>query len=329
LPAAETVATVIDMDDSGNDIERDRTSSVRAFNRFWTRRIGVLDEHLLASGFGLPQARVIYELAQREGVSAADLARELSLDPGYLSRLLGDLDKRGLVARERPAGDGRLQLLSLTDAGREAFRMLDARSSEAVAGMLAPLSPADRGRLIAGMAAIREAFGDRPPSAAEPIVLRGLQTGDVGWIIHRQGLLYAEEHGWDETYEALAAEILAAFVSRFDARRERAWIAEMNGAIAGSVFLVRQSDEVARLRLLYVEPSARGLGLGSRLVRECIAFARRRGYRVLTLWTNDVLAAARRIYEREGFRLVSEDRHRSFGKDLVGQTWEMRLTPPP
>ena len=314
------------MDDKGNNIEADRIEAIRAFNRFYTRQIGVLDEHLLATGFSLAEARLLYELAARDRVSAADLARELSLDPGYLSRLLAAFAKRKLIVREPSPGDGRLALVSLTRRGRDAFGPLDARSSEAVAEMIAPLSEADRKRLVAGMVAIRSALGDTPPRpAAAPIVLRGHQPGDIGWVIHRQGKLYAEEYGWDETYEALVAEILAAFVKNFDAKRERSWIAEMEGAVVGSLFLVRQSDDVAKLRLLYVEPSARGLGLGSRLVEECIAFARGKGYRLLTLWTNDVLASARRIYEGHGFRLVSQGRHKSFGKDLVGQTWELTL----
>lgn len=314
------------MDAKGNDADSARIEAIRAFNRFYTRRIGVLDEHLVGSGFSLAEARVLYELAHRDRVSAADLARELSLDPGYLSRLLAAFAKRRLIVREASPGDGRLALVSLTRRGRDAFAPLDAKSAEAVGEMLAPLSEAERERLVAGLSAVRAALGDGGQRAAAPsVVLRGHQPGDIGWVIHRQGKLYAEEYGWDETYEALVAEILAAFVKSFDPKRERAWIAEIDGAIAGSVFLVRHSDDVAKLRLLYVEPAARGLGLGSRLVAECIAFARGKGYRTLSLWTNDVLAAARHIYESHGFRLVSQGRHKSFGKDLVGQTWELTL----
>ena len=314
------------MDAASNDPDSARIAAIRAFNRFWTRRIGALEETLIGSGFSLAEARVLYELAARDRTNAADLARELSLDPGYLSRLLAGFARRKLIARERSEGDGRLALISLTKRGHDVFGPLDAKSSEAVAEMIAPLTEADRDRVVAGMAALRAAFGDTPArSSSPPIVLRGHQPGDIGWVIHRQGRLYAEEYGWDETYEALVAEILSAFVKNFDARRERAWIAEMDGAIAGSVFLVRESDDVAKLRLLYVEPSARGAGLGSRLVEEAIAFARGKGYRMLTLWTNDVLASARRIYESHGFRLVSQGRHKSFGKDLVGQTWELKL----
>lgn len=299
-------------------------AAVRRFNRFYTRRIGVLAEHLVESPFSLAEARLLYELAQREGSSAADLARDLGLDPGHLSRTLQGLEKAGLIARTPDAADGRRSRIDLTAAGRDAFRPLDRQSAEAVAGMLAPLAPHDRARLVAALASVEALLSDAP-RAAPALVLRRHQPGDIGWIIHRQGRLYAEEYGWDETYEALVAEILAAFVKSFDATRERAWIAEMDGEIVGSVFLVRQDDAVARLRLLYVEPRARGLGVGRRLVDEVIAFARLKGYRTLTLWTNDVLAAARRIYEAAGFRLVAEGRHRSFGKDLVGQTWELAL----
>ncbi len=313
------------MDDGSNDTAKAQIAAIRAFNRFYTRRIGALDEHLAGSGFSLAEARVLYELSERGRISAADLARELSLDPGYLSRLLAGFARRKLIARERAEGDGRLVLISLTAKGRAAFVPLDAGSSAAVATMVAALGEDERRRLVDAMASVRAVLGDGPPASARPVVLRRHQPGDIGWIIHRQGRLYAEEYGWDETYEALVAEILAAFVKNFDAQRERSWIAEMDGEIAGSVFLVRVSDEVAKLRLLYVEPTARGLGLGSRLVEECIAFARGKGYRTLTLWTNDVLASARRLYEGHGFRLVSQGRHKSFGKDLVGQTWELSL----
>jgi DNA-binding MarR family transcriptional regulator/GNAT superfamily N-acetyltransferase len=308
------------MVDISNDI-----LALRAFNRFYTRLVGALDEHLLASGFSLPEARLIYELASRGEATAAALATDLSLDPGYLSRLLRTLVERGLVARAPSPDDGREQRLSLTEAGRAAFAPLEANSNAAVGALLAPLSADLRHRVIAATGTIARAFilpEKRPPP---DLVLRRHQPGDIGWVTHRQGKLYAQEYGWDETYEALVAEILAEFVKNFDARRERAWIAEMDGVIAGSVFLVKQSDEVAKLRLLYVEPEARGLGLGKRLVDECIAFARGTGYRTLTLWTNDVLSAARHIYEKAGFRLVSQGRHKSFGKELLGQTWELAL----
>ncbi len=298
--------------------------AVRRFNRFYTRRIGVLDEHLLKSRFSLAEARLLYELAHRGGVSATELARELGLDPGYLSRLLGRLEKTGLIARTAVAGDGRRSHIDLTPDGRAAQAPLEQQSSEAMAAMLAPLSAHDRTRLTAALATVETLLSDAARQRPA-LVLRRHQPGDIGWIIHRQGRLYAEEYGWDETYEGLVAEILAGFIRNFDAKRERVWIAEMGGEIVGSVFLVRKDDAVAKLRLLYVEPAARGLGIGARLVDEVIAFARLKGYSTLTLWTNDVLAAARRIYEGAGFRLVAQGRHRSFGKDLVGQTWELTL----
>ena len=305
-------------------VATETVAAVRRFNRFYTRRIGVLDEQLLNSPFSLAEARLIYELAHRDGVSAAALARDLGLDPGYLSRTLRTLEEAGLIVRTADAGDGRRTRIDLTDDGRAAFAPLDRQSAASVAEMLAPLKPHDRARLTAAMAAVEGLLSDAPRDRPA-LVLRRHQPGDIGWIIHRQGRLYAEEYGWDETYEALVAEILAAFIKNFDAKRERAWIAEVEGEIVGSVFLVRQDDAVAKLRLLYVEPKARGLGIGARLVDEVIAFARLKGYRTLTLWTNDILAAARRIYEAAGFRLVSQGRHSSFGKDLVGQTWELTL----
>ena len=305
-------------------VAAEAVETIRRFNRFYTRRIGVLDEHLLKSPFSLAEARLLYELAHRNGHSAAGVARDLGLDPGYLSRTLRELEKAGLIARVPVAGDGRRSRIDLTAAGREAFAPLDRQSADAVAEMVAPLKAHDRTRLLAALTTVENLLSDAPRSPPA-LVLRRHQPGDIGWIIHRQGRLYAEEYGWDETYEGLVAEILAAFVKNFDARRERAWIAEMNGEIVGSVFLVRQDDATAKLRLLYVEPAARGLGIGARLVDEVIAFARGKGYRTLTLWTNDILASARRIYEEAGFRLASQGRHKSFGKELVGQTWELTL----
>ncbi len=304
------------------DPAADAIAAVRRFNRFYTRRIGVLDEHLLKSPFSLAEARILYELAHRDGLSAAALARDLGLDPGYLSRTLQTLEKAGLIARAADARDGRRSRIGLTGAGRAAQEPLERQSDAAVGAMLAPLGPHDRKRLTTALAAVERLLSDAP-RGRPALVLRRHQPGDIGWIVHRQGRLYAEEYGWDETYEGLVAEILAAFVKNFDARRERAWIAEIDGEIVGSVFLVRQDDAVAKLRLLYVEPAARGLGIGKRLVDEVVAFARLKGYRTLTLWTNDILASARRIYQAAGFRLVSQGRHRSFGKDLVGQTWEL------
>jgi DNA-binding MarR family transcriptional regulator/GNAT superfamily N-acetyltransferase len=298
--------------------------AVRRFTRFYTRRIGVLHEGLLGSPFSLAEGRVIYELAQREGATAAELGKDLGLDAGYLSRILRGFEAKGLTARRPSTSDGRQALLSLTPAGREAFAAMDARSREEVAGLLAPLADTDRAKLVDALRTV-EGLVAPDPARRAAFVLRPHQPGDMGWVVHRQGLLYHREYGWDEAFEVLVAEICAAFVKAFDPARERCWIAESEGGIVGSVFLVRQSDEVAKLRLLYVEPKARGMGLGRRLVRECIRFARHKGYRTLTLWTNDILHAARAIYVAEGFRLVAEERHHSFGHDLVGQNWDLDL----
>ena len=302
----------------------ERVAAVRRFNRFYTREIGVLREGLLDRSFPLTEARVLYELAQRDGLTAAKLAKSLGLDPGYLSRILRSFGKRGLLKRARSAADGRESLLALTKAGRAAFAPLNARSEAEIGAMLERLAPGDQRRLVGAMETVESLLGARP-AAAEPYLLRGHQPGDIGWVIHRQAVLYAEEYGFDERFEALVAEIAARFINRFDPARERCWLAERDGVVVGSVFLVKQSARVAKLRLLYVEPSARGLGIGRRLVQECIRFARLKGYRTLTLWTNDILAAARRIYQAEGFKLIAEERHHSFGRDLVGQNWERAL----
>jgi DNA-binding MarR family transcriptional regulator/GNAT superfamily N-acetyltransferase len=300
--------------------------AVRHFNRFYTRRIGVLQEGLLRSPFSLAQARVLYELAHRENPAASALARDLGLDAGYLSRILKGFEKRELVRRSRSDSDGRQSILSLTAKGRRTFAALDAQSSDEVRAMAGKLAPADRGQLAVAMQTIERLLGgDTNAAAPVPYVLRPHQPGDMGWVAHRHGVLYAQEYGWDESFEALVAEIAAKFIRNFDPRRERCWMAERAGEVVGSVFLVKRSKSVAQLRLLLVEPSARGLGIGRRLVEECIRFARQKGYRKIVLWTNDILTGARKIYELSGFRLVEESRHRSFGKDLVGQNWELKL----
>jgi len=302
----------------------DQVERVRSFNRFYTRHIGLLNEGLLESEFSLTEVRILYELAHRGPVTAADLGQDLGLDPGYLSRILKRFDARGLIRRSRSADDRRQVHLSLTEMGRVAFEPLNQASAAQVAAMLSRLPVGERERLIRAMTLVERLIGGAPELTI-PCILRPHQPGDLGWITHRQGLLYAQEYGWDETFEALVAEIAAAFDKNFDPKRERCWIAERDGEVVGSVFLVRQSDDVAKLRLLYVEPSARGLGIGRRLVDECINFAGARGYKTLTLWTNDVLVAARSIYQAAGFRLVREEPHHSFGKDLVGQTWDLAL----
>ncbi len=300
-----------------------RHRAVQALQPLLHGRGGLLGRRLLASAFSLTEARILYEIANREHATATDLKHELSLDSGYLSRILERFVAGGLVARTTSKDDARKALLRLTPAGRDAFAALARASDEDARAKLARLSPEDRAALAGAMQTIERALGETAPAA--PYALRPLKVGDIGWIAHRQGVLYAEEYGWDATYEALAAEILAAFVKNFDAEWERAWIAERNGVTLGSVFVVRKSKRVAKLRLLYVEPSARGLGIGRRLVEECIEFARAKGYRTMTLWTQQNLTAARAIYEKAGFRKVAEEKHHSFGKDLIGETWELDL----
>ncbi len=309
---------------AASDIRRRRVAEARGFNRFYTKQIGVLQEAFLRSPFSLTEARVIYELAQHEETTATELRSELGLDAGYLSRILKNFRARGLLSTMRSRADGRKVRLALSEHGRDAFAMLNARSNEEIGTMLSRLSPADQERLLRAMRTIRGLL-DTPQERKQDLLLRRPRPGDLGWVVHRHGALYWEEYGWDARFEALVASIVAEFVQRSDAKRERCWIAELDGEIVGCVFLVKKSATVARLRLLLVEPRARGLGLGSRLVDECIRFARRVGYRKVTLWTNDVLVAARHIYERAGFRLVDEEPHRSFGKELVGQTWELTL----
>jgi DNA-binding MarR family transcriptional regulator/N-acetylglutamate synthase-like GNAT family acetyltransferase len=302
----------------------ERIAAVRQFNRFYTRRIGVLEEGLLDSPFSLTEARVLYELAQSEGATATRLAGELGLDPGYLSRILAGFEKRGLIARAPSEHDGRQSVLSLTEAGRAAFAALDERSAKETGELIGALSPDQQARLVAAMDGIAGLL-TAPERTPASYALRPHRPGDIGWIVHRHGALYAQEYGWNEEFEALVAEIAAKFIRHYDPRRERCWIAERDGERLGSVMLVSQSSRVAKLRLLLVEPQARGLGVGSRLVEECIRFAGERGYRKVTLWTNSVLLAARRIYERAGFSLVESEPHRSFGHDLVGENWELSL----
>jgi DNA-binding MarR family transcriptional regulator/N-acetylglutamate synthase-like GNAT family acetyltransferase len=301
-----------------------RIDAVRRFNRFFTRRIGVLREGLLHTPYPLTEARILFEISHRAEVAASDLSRELGLDPGYLSRILARLEQKGLIDKVRSETDARRRLLLLTPQGQDAFSLLDSRSREEVAEMLCELSEGDQRRLLEAMQTI-EGVLDKGFKFSEPFFLRQHRPGDMGWVVHRHGVLYAWEYGWDERFEALVAQIVADFVNNYDAARERCWLAEMSGEIVGCVFLVRASDTVAKLRLLLVEPEARDLGLGTRLVEECISFARQSDYTTLTLWTNSVLDAARRIYEKHGFKLVEEEEHHSFGQDLVGQNWELTL----
>jgi DNA-binding MarR family transcriptional regulator/N-acetylglutamate synthase-like GNAT family acetyltransferase len=308
---------------SDDDFDR-RVGEVRRFNRFWTRQIGVLREGYLESPFSLTEVRVFYELAHREETTAGELGEELGLDAGYLSRILSGFQKHGLIRKRPSEADGRRRLLRLTERGRGAFAPLEARSRSEIGAMLGGMSIAGQERLVEAMRAIERLLSFRPDPVV-PYLLRPPQPGDMGWVVHRHGVLYAREYGWDERFEALVAGIVAKFIQQYDPRVERCWIAERDGEVVGCVFLVRESEEVAKLRLLLVEPEARGLGIGSRLVEECIRFARQAGYLKITLWTNDVLNSARRIYEAMGFQLVHEKPHRSFGHDLVGQTWELML----
>jgi DNA-binding MarR family transcriptional regulator/N-acetylglutamate synthase-like GNAT family acetyltransferase len=283
-----------------------------------------LREGYLESPFSLTEVRVLYELAHREETTASELGEELGLDAGYLSRLLRGFEKHGLIHKRPSEADGRRRILRLTARGREAFAPLDARSRNDVGAMLGGMSMAGQERLVGAMRTIEGLLSVRP-EPVDSYLLRSPWPGDMGWVVHRHGVLYAREYGWDEQFEALVAEIVATFIRQYDPRLERCWIAERDGEIVGCVFLVRESEAIAKLRLLLVEPKVRGLGIGSRLVEECIRFARQAGYRKITLWTNDVLNSARRIYEAMGFRLVHEEPHHSFGRDLVGQTWELML----
>jgi DNA-binding MarR family transcriptional regulator/GNAT superfamily N-acetyltransferase len=297
---------------------------VRRFNRFYTQKVGVLHEGLLGSPFSLTEVRVLYEVANREGPTASELARELGLDAGYLSRILRGFERRGLIERRPSESDGRQSLLLLTDEGREIFAPLDARSRDEVGGALASLGASDRERLVEAMRTIEQLLGGRPAPAV-PYILRPHRPGDIGWVVHRHGVLYSREYGWDERFEGLVAGVAADFVRRFDPKRERCWIAEREGRNVGSVFLVKKAKTVAQLRMLLVEPEARGLGIGSRLVAECESFARQAGYRKIVLWTNSVLLSARRIYQAAGYRLVREEPHDVNGLRLVGEVWELVL----
>jgi len=298
--------------------------AVRRFSRYYTKQIGLLQEKILRSPFSLAEARVIYELAHHEKTTATELANELGLDPGYLSRILRDFNKRGLIDKGRSESDGRKKLLRLSENGQAAFAGINARSRREIEGSLNNLSPTDQARLVQAMQTIEALLGARPEHRV-PYILRTHQPGDMGWVVHRHGILYAEEYAWDEQFEALVAEIVVGFIRNYDPKRERCWIAEKDGDNVGSVFVVKQSDSTAKLRLLLVEPNARGLGIGSRLVNECIKFAQQVGYTKMTLWTNNILSAARHIYEKAGFRLVNEQPHKSFGQNLVAETWDLKL----
>jgi DNA-binding MarR family transcriptional regulator/GNAT superfamily N-acetyltransferase len=308
----------------GTSMSNREVEAVRHFTRFYTQHMGILDRKLMRSPFSLSEARVLYEIAHHEETSATALGAELKLDAGYLSRLLSGLTRRGLIEKRPSDSDGRRHDLHLTSAGQAAFSALNARSNAQTAAMLESLSSLECNRLVKAMDTIEDLLGARRPSRA-PYLLRPHRPGDMGWIVQRHARLYTEEYAWDETFEALVAEIASKFLRDFDPANERCWIAERDGENVGSILLVKQDSMTARIRLLLVDPKARGLGIGQRLVEEGLAFARRSGYRKVTLWTNDNLHAALRIYREAGFHLVEEQPHRSFGKNLVGQTWELTL----
>jgi DNA-binding MarR family transcriptional regulator/GNAT superfamily N-acetyltransferase len=306
-------------DDSGDQI-----AAVRAFNRFYTRKLGVLDQQLLKSPFSLSEARVLYELAHREDPAAKEIGIELGLDPGYLSRIIQKFDEDGLITRKPLPSDRRQYRLGLTGKGRQTFAKLERSSHDEVGAMLAALPGGDSRRLVAAMATIERLLGE-PAVSPRPAILREPRPGDMGWVVQSHGALYAREYGFDSSFESLVAKIAAEFLASFDASRERCWIADIDGVQVGSVFLVRHSDDVAKLRLLLVDPAGRGQGLGTRLVGECLGFARACGYRKITLWTQSILLAARKIYQDAGFVRVATEPHRSFGQDLIGETWEREL----
>lgn len=301
-----------------------RVSAVRRFNRLYVRQIGLLREGYLDSGLSVAEVRVLYELAQRKEATASDLVRELDLDPGYASRILRGFRQRRLIDRRRSPEDGRRAILSLTPRGRKTFAPLDRRSHDDVAALLARLPSAEQGRLVAAMQTIESLLGS-PRTGPAPYLIRSPRAGDMGWVVQRHGELYFQEYGYDEEFEALVASIVAEFIQKYDAKRDHCWIAERDGVNVGCVFLVKGTAATAKLRLFLVEPTVRGLGIGGRLVDECVRFARSAGYRKIALWTQSDLYAARHIYEKAGFRRVGSERHHSFGQDLVAETWELKL----
>lgn len=305
--------------------QENRIDTIRSFNRLFTRQIGVLREGLLHSKYSLTEVRIMFELAQSNNKTASNLARELGLDAGYMSRTLTKFEKLGLIEKTQSEQDGRQVQLCLSPEGEKVFSELDRRSRDEIATMLNDITEENQTLLLGAMQTIQSILDKKYLKYSEAIFLRTHEPGDMGWITHRHGLLYAQEYGWDEHFEALVSLITSEFISNFKPDRERCWIAEMNGEIVGSVLVVQSSDTDAKLRLLLVEPKARGLGLGTRLVQECIRFARRAHYKKLILWTNSVLTDARNIYQKSGFKLVSQEAHHSFGHDLEGEIWELIL----
>ena len=306
-------------------VEEKRIDEIRQFNRFFTRKIGILRDGLLHSPYSVTEARVLFELANTEGATASQLCQELGLDAGYLSRILNRFEQQGLLQKVRSQQDGRQYILQLTEQGKAEFAVLDLRSKEEIGDMLQSLGEEEQLQLLKSMKGIRELLEEKEFKYAEPFYLRSHEPGDMGWVTYRHGVLYAREYDWNEQFEALVAEIVSDFIKNYKPERERCWIAEMKGEIVGSIFLVEKSPAVAKLRLLLVEPTARGMGLGSRLVQECIDFARRKGYEKVTLWTNSILEDARKIYRKAGFEIVDSETIHNFGKELVSETWELKL----
>jgi DNA-binding MarR family transcriptional regulator/GNAT superfamily N-acetyltransferase len=302
----------------------DRIAAVRRFSRFYTRQLGLLQEGLNETRFSLTEARVLYELAHRDPITATALGADLGLDSGYLSRILRRFGDDGLVARKRAPDDARQHLIGITAKGRKAFAPLNKGSRDQVGAMLGKLPAAEQERLVASMGTVETLLGERS-AGKSAYLLRPHRPGDMGWVTSAHGALYAQEYGWDITFEALVAKVAAEFIENFDPKREHCWIAELDGERVGSAFVVAKTDEIAKLRLVIVDPKARGLGIGKRLVEECLRFAKAAGYSSMTLWTQSTLTAARGIYQNAGFKLVAEDPHHSFGVDLVGETWERDL----
>jgi DNA-binding MarR family transcriptional regulator/GNAT superfamily N-acetyltransferase len=304
-----------------------QVAAVRRFNRYYTRQIGLLRKRFLDSPYSLGEARVLHEIATKQAATASDVAKSLDLDAGYLSRVLRNFEKHGLIRRRASLKDGRQSYLSLTPRGRKSYLPLDARSQRATASMLVKLAPEDQTRLIAAMATIETLLEGQAQNVApqRSYSLRAPRPGDFGWIVKRNAKLYARDYGWREPFEGVCAQIVADFVNKYDTSRERGWIAELDGENVGAVMLANDGDGVARLRLLFVEPKARGLGIGARLVDEVVRFARTAGYRKITLWTHSVLAAARHIYQNAGFKLMRSEEHRSWGQPVVSEHWDLEL----
>jgi len=309
--------------DPVTDDALDPVTDIRSFNRYYTKVIGLLDAGLADTPYSLSEARVLFELARAERTEVPELRAELGLDAGYLSRLLSRFESGGLVDRLRSADDARRQVIRLTPDGRATFELLDRRSTEEATALISRLDPGERRRLVAAMGTIRELLSGRPRPGS--YLIRPPEPGDLGWVVQRHGALYAQEYGFDASFETLVARIVADFAELCDPKSSAAWIAEVDGSPAGCVFCVPDDERTAKLRLLLVEPTARGLGIGARLVDACLRFARRAGYPRITLWTNDILTSARRIYQAAGFELVDSEPHHSFGHDLVGQNWARDL----